>query len=407
MSSKSIAVDLNDEELKLYHALVESSCDWDYLITGDGNIQLISPACKRITGYAREEFENNPSLIEEIIHPEDKDLFMIHQGMERDSREPLSLEFRIISSDGSIRWVNHICYPLFDEENLYRGRRVSVRDITERRRIEDALRESEELHRITLSNINDAVFITNDDLEFTYVCINVDYIFGYNRGEVEAMGNISELLGENLFEMDDLRQRKAIFNIERRVADKFGNEHDLSINIKSVSIKDGTILFTCHDITELRRAEEDLKVINSKLDLERRALREKNVALNELMKQIDKEKNQIIVQIQCNLRRVIYPLLNKMEGIGNKTGREYINLLKKSLDDIISPFSNKLENDFASLTPREIEVCNLIKEGMTSSEIASTFNTSVETVRNQRKNIRRKLKIANNKINLASYLQNY
>lgn len=407
MSSKSITVDLNGEELKLYRALVESSYDWDYLITEDGNILLISPACLRITGYAREEFENNPLLIEEIIYPDDKDLFFLHQGAERESREPLSLEFRIVSRDGKVHWVNHICYPLFDEENIYRGRRVNVRDITERRRVEDALRESEELHRITLSNINDAVFITNDDLEFTYICINVDYIFGYTRKEVELKGNITELLGENLFEWEDLHRRKAIFNIERRVYDKFGNEHDLSINIKSVSIKEGTILFTCHDITELRQAEEDLRVINSKLDLERRALREKNVALNELMKQIDKEKNQIIVQIQCNLRRVIYPLLNKMESIGNKTGKEYIYLLRKSLDDIVSPFSNKLENDFAHLTPREIEVCNLIKEGMTSSEIASTFNTSVETVRNQRKNIRRKLKIANNKINLASYLQNY
>ena len=57
------------------------------------------------------------------------------------------------------------------------------------------LQESEELHRITLRNISDAVFITGDDGVFTYICPNVDVIFGYGPDEVRAMGRISALLG--------------------------------------------------------------------------------------------------------------------------------------------------------------------------------------------------------------------
>ena len=52
----------------------------------------------------------------------------------------------------------------------------------------EALHESEELHRATLSNISDAVFLTDDDGAFTFICPNVDVIFGYVPDEVQAMG---------------------------------------------------------------------------------------------------------------------------------------------------------------------------------------------------------------------------
>ena len=63
-----------------------------------------------------------------------------------------------------------------------------------------ALRDSEELHRATLGHISDAVFVTDDDGTFTFVCPNVDVIFGYAPAEVHAMGRISRLLGPDLFD---------------------------------------------------------------------------------------------------------------------------------------------------------------------------------------------------------------
>jgi len=67
-----------------------------------------------------------------------------------------------------------------------------------------ALRDSEELHRATLSSISDAVFLTDDAGLFTFVCPNVDVIFGYVPDEVRAMTRISGLLGENLFDRGEL-----------------------------------------------------------------------------------------------------------------------------------------------------------------------------------------------------------
>ena len=74
-----------------------------------------------------------------------------------------------------------------------------------RARAYQALHDSEELHRVTLSSISDAVFLTDDDGAFTFICPNVDVIFGYLPDEVQAMSRISRLLGENLFDRGELR----------------------------------------------------------------------------------------------------------------------------------------------------------------------------------------------------------
>ncbi len=100
-----------------------------------------------------------------------------------------------------------------------------IGEIVQCKRSEEALRESEELHRITLGNISDAVFITDDSGAFTYICPNVKVIFGYAYEEVQALGNIARLLGENLFDPRKLEVDREIHNIEREVCTKAGGVH--------------------------------------------------------------------------------------------------------------------------------------------------------------------------------------
>ena len=119
-----------------------------------------------------------------------------------------------------------------------------------------ALRESEELHRATLSNISDAVFITDDDGVFTFICPNVDVIFGYLPDEVRAMGRISRLLGEALYDPAELTARGEIRNIECEATSKSGERRSLLIHLKAVSIQGGTVLYSCRDVTERKQAEE-------------------------------------------------------------------------------------------------------------------------------------------------------
>jgi len=129
----------------------------------------------------------------------------------------------------------------------------------------EALRESEELHRATLSSISDAVFVTDDDGVFTYICPNVDVIFGYVPDEVQVIGRLSRFLGENLYDSAELAANGEIRNVEREVTSKHGERRTLLIQFKRVSIRNGTVLCTCRDITELKQAERDLAAIRLEL----------------------------------------------------------------------------------------------------------------------------------------------
>ena len=129
------------------------------------------------------------------------------------------------------------------------------RDAASRRSAEAELRESEEIHRITLGSISDAVFITDDAGAFTFICPNVDVIFGYSFDEVRAFGNIARLLGDKGFDLKGLETSNEIRNVEHEIRDKAGCTHALIVNVKRVSIRGGTLLYTCRDITERKEAE--------------------------------------------------------------------------------------------------------------------------------------------------------
>ncbi len=167
-------------------------------------------------------------------------------------------EIELQRTDGTKFYSRFESVTVQDEDGIFRRCQTVVSDVTNLKRAEDAVRESEELHRITLSSISDTVLITDDFGCFTYVCPNVDVIFGYSREEVESFKNVDRLMGPSLFEPTQFQGREEIQNIERTISDKAGNEHVLLINIKLVSIKGGTTLFSCRDITERKRAEEAL-----------------------------------------------------------------------------------------------------------------------------------------------------
>ena len=135
-------------------------------------------------------------------------------------------------------------------------------DITERVDLERNLRQSEELHRVTLNNMTDTVLITDEAGEYTYVCPNVHFIFGYTAEEIRDLETIDELLGEDLFDRDELAENGVLKNIECTATDKAGREHTLLVNVREVSIQDGTLLFSCRDITKRKQREEALATLH-------------------------------------------------------------------------------------------------------------------------------------------------
>ena len=155
-----------------------------------------------------------------------------------------------------------------------RGRRIELagreyvfgafRDISERKQWEKKLRESEELHRITIENISDPIFITDDNGRFTFICPNIMHSLGYTDDEVWALGCIDQLFDPPLDAPEFLASGE-VHNLERIITSKSGHPHDFLISAKRVSIKDGTILFTCHDVTELKKAAATLREAEASL----------------------------------------------------------------------------------------------------------------------------------------------
>ncbi|WP_137289483.1 bacterio-opsin activator domain-containing protein [Natronorubrum halophilum] len=152
--------------------------------------------------------------------------------------------------------------PVSDGSGTVVSLLVRAIDVTERAQLERELRESEALHRVTLNNMTDTVLITNDAGEFTYVCPNVHFIFGYSDDEIHEMGSIEELLGPELFDRDELEEAGVLTNIECTATDNAGREHTLLVNVREVSIQDGTLLYSCRDITKRKRREEALTALH-------------------------------------------------------------------------------------------------------------------------------------------------
>lgn len=128
-------------------------------------------------------------------------------------------------------------------------------------------RESEELHRLVLESISDAVFVTDDDGAFTFVCPNAHVIFGYSAEDVHRMGNISQLLGPDLFDPKELAARGELRHLEHTITNASRQEVDLIVNVKRVSIGPGTVLYTCRDVSELKRFERALRASEAKYRL--------------------------------------------------------------------------------------------------------------------------------------------
>jgi PAS domain S-box-containing protein len=125
-----------------FRTVADFTYDWEYWLGPDGNYLYVSPSCERITGYRADEFHSDPRLLEMIIHPDDRALVGHHLREEPlESTGTLPVAFRIITRDGEERWLEHVCQPVYGADGNYLGRRGSNRDVTERRRAEEALEQ--------------------------------------------------------------------------------------------------------------------------------------------------------------------------------------------------------------------------------------------------------------------------
>jgi PAS domain S-box-containing protein len=332
-----------------YRQLVELAQEGICQIDENSITTFVNPSMAGILGYTEAEMMGRHLF--SFMDERGKEI--AQNNIERRQRGVAGQhDFEFIKKDGTRIYTTMETAPITDEQGNYKGALAGVIDISKHVQAEASLKVSEELHRSVLNSISDSVYITANKGNFTFVCQNVDVIFGHSKEEIEAMGNIEKLFGKNIYSKDELKQKGEIVNIEKSIVDKTGVLHHLILNVKQVQIGQGEILYSCRDITERKQAEQNLK--NSRNQLRRLAQKLETVREEErieIAREIHDALGQNLTALQIDLSLVKKKLPEndkKIQEIASSMS-EQIKILSKSVQQISMDLRPKILDDLGLL----------------------------------------------------------
>lgn len=319
---------------------------------------------------------------------------LVEESIEREDGTRRIIESAIFTSDGEAgRWAGGI-----------------TRDITSRKSTEDAVRRNEERLRTFVDQAPMAIGVGKKGL-LQYANARYIQLFG--------AACASDIVGHQALEhfAEQCREEVAQYIANRDkglpAPDEYetvglrldGTEFPAYVRINRVELADGPVtLAFVTDISDRKRAESALAHANEQLKVEREILQRKNVALQELVLQVDEGRKSTAAQIQLNIEKIVLPILDRLALKLDSQGKEFLKLAQSSLADILAPFASSLASKAHNLTMREIELCEFIRRGLDSKEIAQIRGCSVQTVIKQRKLVRKKLGISGQDVNLAAFI---
>ncbi|MEI7998345.1 MAG: PAS domain S-box protein [Candidatus Omnitrophota bacterium] len=262
---------------------------------------------------------------------------------------------------------------------------------------------SEKLLSLVVHFSQDSIIITTKDLDFPgpqiiYVNPGFTKMTGYLPQEV--IGKTPRIFQGPKTDQSVLKRLKSallegkVFYGQAINYRKDGAEFWNEWHIEPIRDDVGELVYYVaiqHDITERKRIEQ--------------ALEQKNSALKEILEHIEIEKKNIKDDVLLNVEELLLPALKKLRRKGSSLDRKYIHIIEENLKNLTSSFGKNVSQKKFKLSPREVEIANLIKNGVSSKEICSMLNISFKTVETHRNKIRRKLDILNKDINLTTYLK--
>ena len=399
---------LRESEEK-WRSLAETAPCVSLMVQRDGTIQFLN---RTVGSYTPEDTIG--TKVWEYVPPDYHSV--MQEAIEHvfQTGNPISYEILGAGAEGpaSVWYITQLG-PIVRDGQVVAATMVST-DITEMKKVYKALEESETQKKAILDASVDRIRLSDTDMNI---------IWANQTHDRELNIHPEELIGQRCHTIFVNRDTpcpecpsiKAINSgrIEHSVLTRPspGNtEENIYLDSHAVPLKDeaGDIvkcIQITRNITDRVRAEKALRERKKELKSKTTNLKEANVALRVLLKRREEDKGELEKKVLSNVKQLIVPYIEKLEKTGlNDRQKTYIDILEENLKDIISPFVRTLSSTYLNISPTEMRVANLVRQGKTTKEIAESLHSSPRAIEFHRNNLRNKLGLKNRKANLRSYL---
>jgi PAS domain S-box-containing protein len=385
-----------------YRSIFDNSVQGIFQIAPDGKILDINASHARMYGYTSPEEmirEVTVSRRKLFVHGEDQ--LRINNLLQQGGTVS-AFETEQRRKDGSTFWLSLNAGTVRDGEGKIEYVEGIAEDITERKRVEEALKTSEEKYRRIVDASNEGICVFDEDFELIFANKHAAEMLGYAENELAGSRANDFIFPEDIDQLELTKQSHREGNTEQceqRLRRRDGSA--LWVMQSAVPLVDernrfqGSLVMIT-DISELKETQEMLR-------LKTNSLEEMNNALTVLLKRRETEKGELSERILINVRELIGPYIEKLRRSKlDERQKGLLDVVQRNMEEITSPL---VHNIFSlGLTPREIEIASLIKLGATTKEIADKLNLSLRAVETHRFNVRKRLGLNVNKANLRSYL---
>ena len=314
-----------------YRTVADFTYDWEWWQSREGKYIYMSPSCERISGYKWDEFTNNPHLVDEVILPEDQEVWRKHNIEVQTTHKPVEVQFRIKRKDGCVRWIEHICQPVKDTDGEFMGFRASNRDITKRRQMEEEANRlrSEYLHIARVSAMGELTASLAHELKQPLAAIrsNAQAAQRFLANEKPDLDELSEILVD-------------IIKDNRRADEIIGRLRTL-MRKSELQITELNINNVIQEIFPLIRSYEIMRNISLEFELDDKipSVAGDRVQLQQVILNLIINSSEALENITGDIRRIVIRTSQKNHNNVTVAIRDNgIGIDEQSLDSLFEPF---------------------------------------------------------------------